>query len=354
MTVSSEILQAATWLTAAAFTGYLLCIATLRLVAWTSERADSPIGKWVATDLRSPLRLLVPSLFVRGAARTMQLPEEPWVGIVLHATTIVVIIATGWLLIAATGVLEAVVEANFDISKSDNLRERRVQTKFLVFRRVVVVVLGTITFGAVLLTFPAASSLGAGIFASAGIAGIAVGMAARPTLEALLASMQLAVTEPINIDDVVIVEGEWGRVEEIRATYVVIRIWDLRRLIVPIQYFISQPFQNWTRVSADLLGAVTVEVDYRTPVAEVRAAVGPMIEASELWDRKFWNLQVVESGATTMRLRVLLTAADSSQAFDLRCEIREKLIAWLQEKHPDSLPRTRLEDSTNRLGGVET
>lgn len=338
-----ELWQPLLWLIAAAVGGYLTCVVALRILKWASTRVESPVGRWIATVLRSPLRLLVPALFVRTATRGLSLPEEPWVAILEHAIAIVVIVATGWVLIAATEVLEELVDVRYDLGKSDNLHARQMHTKFTVFRRIIVVAVGTMTFAAVLLTFPAARTIGTGIFASAGIAGLAIGIAARPTLETMLAGIQLALTGPINIDDVVIVEGEWGRVEEIRATYVVVRIWDQRRLIVPLQYFISQPFQNWTRVSADLLGEVTLDVDYRTPVDSVRAAVGPMIEASQRWDKKFWNLQVVDAGPSTMRLRILATAANSGDAFDLRCEVREKLIAWLQEHHPDSLPRVRFE-----------
>jgi small-conductance mechanosensitive channel len=157
----------------------------------------------------------------------------------------------------------------------------------------------------------------------------------------LIAGVQLALTEPIRLDDVVVVEGEWGRIEEINATHVAIRIWDDRRLILPVSYFLTQPFQNWTRVTADVTGQVTLEVDYTTPVEEVRAAAGRIVEASPHWDRRFWNLQVVEAGERTIRLRVLASAGDSSSAWNLRCEIREKLIGFLQERHPEALPRLR-------------
>jgi len=345
-----ETWEALGWLVAVAVAALVLVEIVSRIVARVAANMRQPLGEWLANALRGPLRLLVPGLAVQAVLPSVGFADPTWVGIVSHALTIVVIVAVGWLAIASTGILEQAVSARYDLSASDNLRARRAYTKFVVLRRTVVVIVGTMTFAAVLWTFPAAQSLGTGIFASAGIAGIAIGIAARPTLETLLAGVQLALTEPINIDDVVIVEGEWGRVEEIRATYVVVRIWDLRRLIVPLQYFISQPFQNWTRVSADLLGAVTVDVDYRTPVDQVRAAVEKMVAASPLWDRNFWNLQVVDAGPATMRLRVLVTAADSSKAFDLRCEVRENLIAWLQENHPESLPRVRLESGDASSG----
>ena len=174
--------------------------------------------------------------------------------------------------------------------------------------------LSVFTVGAMMMTFPAVRHLGAGLLASAGIAGIVLGIAARPTVETLIAGVQLALTEPIRLDDVVVVEGEWGRVEEIGATHVVVRIWDDRRLILPVAYFLTEPFQNWTRVTADLLGQVTVEADYRTPIDAVRAEAGRIVEASPHWDRRFWNLQVVEAGERTLRLRVLMSAADSSSA----------------------------------------
>jgi small-conductance mechanosensitive channel len=192
-----------------------------------------------------------------------------------------------------------------------------------------------------LLTFPEGRAIGASILASAGLAGIVLGIAARPATENLIAGLRVALTEPIQIDDVVIVEGEWGRIEEITRTYVVVRIWDLRRLVVPLGYFLEKPFQNWTRSGTSLLAQVTVEVDYSTPVAKLREQVSEIVASSALWDRGSWNLQVVEAGERTMRLRVVASAADSGDAWNLRCEIRERLIAYLQEHYPWALPRIR-------------
>jgi small-conductance mechanosensitive channel len=183
--------------------------------------------------------------------------------------------------------------------------------------------------------------LGASILASAGVVGVILGFAAQKTIANLFAGFQIALAQPIRLDDVVIVESEWGRVEEITLTYVVIHIWDDRRLIVPLSEFIEKPFENWTRVSAQLLGSVLLWVDYSLPLAETREAVRQIIEASPLWDRRFWNLQVSDSSERTMQIRVLCTAADSSKAWDLRCEVREKLISFIQKHHPQSLPRLR-------------
>jgi hypothetical protein len=195
----------------------------------------------------------------------------------------------------------------------------------------------------VLMLFEEVRRLGTTILASAGAAGIVVGIAAQHTLANLFAGIQVALTQPIRMDDVLVVEGEWGRVEEITLTYVVLHIWDDRRLVLPLSYFIEKPFQNWTRVSAQLLGSVFLWTDYTLPVAELRTAVGKIVESSSLWDKRFWNLQVSDATEQTMQLRVLATAADSSKAWDLRCEIREKLIDYVQDHYPQSLPRRRVD-----------
>lgn len=320
--------------------GWLGCALVLRLVAHSSRRADSDVGQWLVKFLRRPLRLLVATVLFR-----LTLPVTTLSGwleeTIRHTLAILIILGIGWLLVALTSVLDEFIQKRFVIGIRDNLTARRVHTKFLVLRRVLVIIIGVVTGGALLMTFPAIRQLGAGLLASAGIVGIVLGIAARPTVEMLIAGVQLALTEPIRLDDVVVVEGEWGRIEEINTTHVAIRIWDDRRLIVPVSYFLTQPFQNWTRVTAELTGQVTLEVDYTTPVEEVRAAAERIVEASPHWDRRFWNLQVVEAGERTIRLRVLASAGDSSSAWNLRCEIREKLIGFLQDRFPAALPRLR-------------
>ena len=249
----------------------------------------------------------------------------------------------GWLTIAFALVARRVVEHGYRMEVEDNRKARAINTKFRVLTRVLVLLVTVVTTGAVLTTFPSIRAIGAGLLASAGVAGLVIGLAARPFVETALASIQIALTTPINLDDVLIVEGEWGRVEEIRPTYVVLRIWDDRRLVVPLSYFLNQPFQNWTRHTADITGVVTVTVDYRTPVDGVREALRPIIESHPKWDRRFWNVQITDADAQGMTLRVLCTAADASSAWDLRCDIREALIAWLNANHPDCLPRVRAE-----------
>ena len=183
--------------------------------------------------------------------------------------------------------------------------------------------------------------VGTSLLASAGIMGIIAGVAGQKTLANLIAGFQIALAQPIRQDDVVIVEGEWGRIEEITLSYVVVHIWDDRRLVLPLTYFVEKPFQNWTRNSAQLLGSVFVWVDYSFPLEEGREALKRIIESSPLWDRRFWNLQVTDTSERTMQLRVLATSEDSSKSWDLRCEIREKFIAYIQKHHPRSLPVVR-------------
>ena len=260
-----------------------------------------------------------------------------------HILGLCVIAAVAWLLITMTEVLSDMIAAKYDVSVKDNLTARRVLTQVHVLRRIAGVIVSIVALSIMLMTFPDIRNIGAGLFASAGIAGLVIGMAARPTLSNLIAGVQMALTEPIRLDDVVIVEGEWGWIEEINTTYVVVRIWDLRRLVVPLSYFIENPFQNWTRKSADLIGTVFIYTDYTVPVEEVRSRLHTILQSTKRWDGKVWGLQVTNASEHTMELRALMSACDSGTSWDLRCEVRERLIQFLQERYPDSLPRTRVE-----------
>jgi small-conductance mechanosensitive channel len=205
-----------------------------------------------------------------------------------------------------------------------------------------------ITVGFMLMTFPEIRRLGLSLFASAGIAGLVIGMAARPALSNLIAGLQIALTEPIRIDDVVIVEGEWGRIEEIGTTYVVVKIWDLRRMVVPLSYFIEKPFQNWTRVSADILGSVFLYTDYTVPVEALREELTRILKSTQLWDGTVNVLQLSDAREHTVEVRALMSARNSSDQWDLRCFVRERLIAFLQKNYPEALPRTRAEFQRTR------
>lgn len=313
---------------------------------WLSRRAARRTGSIVDDALvrraREPARLLLVTVALLALFEAAP-PRERLADPLRHALDLALIAGVAWLFIALTRVVGDVVSARYPMNVKDNLTARRVQTQARLLQRVSTVVVLVVALSVGLMTFPGIRHLGASLLASAGLAGLVVGMAARPTLSNLIAGVQIAVTQPIRIDDVVVVEGNWGRIEEIAGSYVVVRTWDLRRLIVPLTYFIEHPFENWTRASAELLGAVFLYVDYAVDVDEVRAQLERTLAASGLWDGAVWSLQVTNANDRTVELRALMSAHDSSTAWDLRCHVREKLIAWLRERHPDSLPRLRAE-----------
>jgi small-conductance mechanosensitive channel len=261
------------------------------------------------------------------------------------ALLIAAIVLIGWIAITTSHVLADLYLLQFRLDVADNMLARKHVTQVRVLRRVVDTLLIMVTVGAVLMTFEPVRQFGVSLFASAGVAGLVVGLAARPVLSNLIAGIQLAVTQPIRIDDAIVIENESGNVEEITSTYVVVRLWDLRRMIVPLTYFIEKPFQNWSRESMSLIGTVLIDVDFTTPVDRVRAKAEEIAKASPLWDGNLIKLQVTDSDAETMALRVIVTARSSGDTFDLRCELREKLIAYLQAELPGSLPRRRQEAS---------
>jgi len=258
-----------------------------------------------------------------------------------HVFVLGLIASVAWLTIALIDVADDVLSAKYAIEPPSDLRARRIQTQVHVLRRIATVVIVTVTAGIMLMTFPTVRHVGAGLFASAGVAGLIAGLAARPTLANLLAGVQIALTEPIRLNDVVIIENEWGNIEEIATTYVVVRIWDKRRLLVPLSYFIEKPFQNWTRVSNELLCTAYVYADYTVPVEAVRSELRRILATTELWDGKDWSLQVTNTTDRSAELRALMSAADASKAWDLRCYVREKLVEHLQRQYPESLPLQR-------------
>jgi small-conductance mechanosensitive channel len=251
------------------------------------------------------------------------------------------IVSIGWLAIVAAHVMADIYLLRFRLDETDNLLARKHVTQVRILKRAVQIIIVTFTIGAALMTFEAVRQFGVSLFASAGIAGIVVGFAARPLLSSLIAGVQIAMTQPIRIDDAVVVENEWGWVEEITATYVVIKLWDWRRMIVPLSYFMEKPFQNWTRETASIIGSVIIHADYSVPVARVREKLEAIVKESDLWDGAVVNLQVTGASERSIELRALVSARTSPQAWDLRCEVREKLIAFLQEEYPRALPRDR-------------
>lgn len=307
-----------------------------------ARRTGSVIDNSLIKHGSGPARLMLPLLALFAALPATSLPPGP-VGDIRHGLALGMIAAVAWLLILLIDVFEDIAHERYKIGVDDDLRARKIQTQIHVLRRTTVVVACIVAFSVMLMTFPTVRQFGVSLFASAGIAGVVVGLAARPAILNLLAGIQIALTEPIRLEDVVIVEGEWGWIEEITTTYVVVRIWDLRRLVVPISYFIEHPFQNWTRVTANLLGTVFLYTDYTVPVEEIRQELHRVLKTTDLWDGKAWGVQVTDATAQTMEVRALMSAADSSKAWDLRCLVREKLITFLQQNYPQSLPRTRVE-----------
>jgi len=265
------------------------------------------------------------------------------IGAMRHLATLAMIATATWLAMRLASAIADAVALRFPANVADNLEARRIQTQTRVLTRTLASVIALVGVAFGLLTFPDVRTLGAGLLASAGVAGLAVGIAAKPILGNLLAGLQIALTQPIRLDDVVIVEGEWGRIEEIGRTFVVVAIWDQRRLIVPLQYFIEKPFQNWTLSSSQILGTAFLWVDYGAPLEALRAELRRVCEASAEWDRRLALIQVTETSERAMQLRVLVSAADASRAWDLRCAVREALIAFLRERYPEYLPRVRMD-----------
>lgn len=292
--------------------------------------------------LRGPTQLIVPLLAAIGSVSALPVTAAVSGGL-RRALGLTLIAAFAWLLIGLLHVLEDYIASRYRIDVADNLAARRVRTQMHVLHRIltVVVVIFSISIG--LMTFPSIRQIGTSLLASAGLAGLVVGLAARPVIANILAGLQLALTEPLRLDDVVIVEGEWGRIEEITTTYVVVRIWDLRRLVVPLSYFIEKPFENWTRRSAEVLGTVFIYTDYSVPVETIRSELRGILEASGLWDGNVCGVQVTNATERTVEIRALMSASDSGKAWDLRCHVREKLIEFLQKNYPGSLPRVRAE-----------
>jgi small-conductance mechanosensitive channel len=313
--------------------GVLIYRILFSILVRLAGRADSPLRGIVTLRLRGPIRMLVPLLAIMLVSQSLKLSAEI-IEVSQHLFSLCFIAGIGWLFINATLAGSDIISSRHDIEVMDNLKARAIQTQLTVVVKIITVIVIILTVATMLMTFNKIRHVGMSILASAGIIGIILGAASQRSIATLIAGMQIAINQPIRINDVVIVEGEWGWIEEITLTYVVVKIWDLRRLVVPVSYFLEKPFQNWTRVSANLLGTVLLYTNHAVPVEEVRQKLHEILQDSANWDKEAWGLQVTNSTYITMELRALMSAANSGALFDLRCEVREKLLAFLADKYP--------------------
>ncbi len=302
----------------------------------------SVIASTVVEFTRGPARFVLPLLamqFVMAAAP----PDLPFEALAGKTLSILLIGALTWLgMQAVAGVGEATIRLH-PANTGDNLHARRIQTQTRVLTRTAMFFLLLIGAASALMTFPGMRQIGTSLLASAGVAGLVAGIAARPVLGNLIAGLQIALTQPMRLDDVVIMDGEWGRIEEITSAYVVVKIWDQRRLVVPLQWVIEHPFQNWTRTESEMLGTVFLWLDYRMPLAPLRAELERVCRSASEWDGRVAMIQVTDTTERAIQVRALVSAQDASKAWDLRCRVREALIDFLQREHPGSLPRLRAE-----------
>ena len=313
---------------------------SLLLKYYSRKNAGYSFFQSFVKQLNGPLTFFLPLLILNLLLPLMHVRPLAF-GIIDKTIEVLLILTFAWLLMGFVKMAEDYVYHSMDLNKVDNLRERKIRTQLQFIRKIVVLLIIILAIGAILLSFNNLRRLGTGLLTGVGISGLIVGFAAQRSLGNLLAGFQIAFTQPIRIDDVLVVEGEWGKVEEINLTYVVLNIWDQRRLILPINYFLEKPFQNWTRTTAEILGTVFIYLDYNAPMDAIRTEFIRLLNMSELWDKRVGLIQVTNTTEQTIEIRALMSAGNSSGAFDLRCFIREKLVEFIYTNYPQCLPKTR-------------
>lgn len=325
------------------------------IVFWLLRRFDRREGHVIGHSLvlhgKGPTRWIFPLLAIVCVLPGLPLPHNAKSALE-HISSIGLIAAIAWLVILLVDVTSDVLSDRDRIDVADNLMARRVQTQFQMLHHIVVVLVAVVALAVMLMTFSAINRIGESVLASAGLASLVVGMAMKGTLENLVAGVQIAFTQPFRMGDAVVIEGEWGWIEEVGTMFVVVRIWDLRRQVLPLSYFLQHSFQNWTRTSADLLGHCFIYTDYTVPVDALREELRRICESTKLWAGQVCVLQVSDCEPHTLQLRALMDARNSSDAWDLRCLVREKLIDFLQKNYPGSLPRYRGEFETKSPNGA--
>jgi small-conductance mechanosensitive channel len=311
-----------------------------RFLIWRLVRTDQPVATQLLKRTSGPAQL---ALCLAAVAFVLPFApfEDPWRGDLSHGFAVAVIALVGWISIRAVDIAAARYLQRFRLDSDDNLLARKHVTQVRVFKRVLDTLVIIFAVSTALMTFDSVRQYGVSLFASAGAAGLIVGLAARPLLSNLIAGVQIAITQPIRIEDAVIIENEWGWVEDIASTYVVIRLWDWRRMVVPLSYFIEKPFQNWTRDAQSLIGAIILHVDFGANVPRLRRKLEQAARESKLWDGAVVNLQVVDTHPRSIELRALVSARNAPQSWDLRCEVREKLLAFMRDEMPEAFPRDR-------------
>ncbi|WP_423818287.1 mechanosensitive ion channel domain-containing protein [Salinimicrobium sp. TIG7-5_MAKvit] len=303
----------------------------------------------IASRLKVPMIVLFLAVAIQaGLINREIITDENQIDLFQQIRSILLIFSFTWFIVVAIRIAKNQFLKQFDVNTANNLRARKFYTQFNIIERIAIFVVVLFALGIALLTFDGVEEIGVSILTSAGIAGIVLGLSAQKVFGTIFAGIQIAIAQPIRIDDVVIVEGEWGRIEEIKLTYVVVQIWDKRRLVLPTTYFIETPFQNWTRNSSDILGTVYIYTDFDLPIDKLREEQTRLLNATDLWDRKVDVIQVTDLTEKTMELRALMSAKDAPTAWDLRVYARENLLKFIQENFPDSLPRTRLEVKEER------
>jgi len=338
----SDLLFSTVLLAAALLAGLMIyAIVSFFISRWDKFVSSRKI-KIKLAHLKKPLLFLIPAICALTSIPFTRLSEDA-ASVIVQTLSLWLIASSGWLFIKVVYMIRETILNQYDFEARDNLKARMVYTQIRVISNIITVGIIILTVSFMLMTFSAVRQIGVSILASAGILGVVLGFAAQRTLGNIIAGIQIAIAQPIRLDDAVVVENEWGWIEEITLTYVVLRIWDKRRLVLPISYFVEKPFQNWTRTSADILGSVFLYVDYTVPVDEVRGELDRILEQSQYWDKKAKVLQVTDATDRSVELRALMSAADSPTAWNLRCEVREKLLDFLQKKYPQSLPRMRVE-----------
>lgn len=313
-----------------------------KIIDSVTKNSDSQLTKRLLNKLRVPIILLFGVIALWVPLSYATIPENI-AGTSQKILSILLIAIFTWMAISAVQLIKYFVLKKYDLKQKDNLKARKIYTQFRIIERVIIFIIMIIAIALALMTFSEIKKIGVSLITSAGIGGLIIGLAAQKVLGGFLAGIQIAITQPIRLDDVVVVEGEWGRIEEINLTYVVVNIWDQRRLVLPTTYFIEKPFQNWTRTTSQILGTVFIYTDYNVPFDEFRNELTRLLKSTELWDKRVNVLQVTDAREGSVEMRALMSASDSPTAWDLRVYVREGLIKFLQKNYPESLPKSRIE-----------